>query len=171
MEGEAPSSPPESVGDVAAAREARCLAARALALAFLDGPRWCRLPVAGVEVGAADVEVLEEVEGGGRASSSSMANLTCVALPLLVERVKVADLPALLTEWNMSIKAANSPSIFVQESEQMCSSEELRKHVLSLSIALSSIAKILFSVVGTWVTFSVKLGSVQQTNSSQLLGR
>ena len=143
MEGEAPSSPPESVGDVAA----------------------------GVEVGAADVEVLEEVEGGGRASSSSMANLTCVALPLLVERVKVADLPALLTEWNMSIKAANSPSIFVQESEQMCSSEELRKHVLSLSIALSSIAKILFSVVGTWVTFSVKLGSVQQTNSSQLLGR
>ena len=137
MEGEAPSSPPESVGDVAAAREARCLAARALALAFLDGPRWRRLPVAGVEVGAADVEVLEEVEGGGRASSSSIANLTCVALPLLVERVRVADLPALLTEWNMSIKAANSPSIFVQESEQMCSSEELRKHVLSLSIALT----------------------------------
>ena len=117
MEGEAPSSPPESVGDVAAAREARCLAARALSLAFLDGPRWRRLPVAGVEVGAADVEVLEEVEGGGRASSSSMANLTCVALPLLVERVRVADLPALLTEWNMSIKAANSPSILVEESE------------------------------------------------------
>ena len=116
MEGEAPSSPPESVGDVAAAREARCLAARALALAFLDGPRWCRLPVAGVEAAGAESEV-EEVEGGSRASSSSMASFTWVALPLLVERVRVADLPALLTAWNMSIKAANSPSILVEESE------------------------------------------------------
>ena len=73
-EGGAPLSPPESVGDVAAAWAARCFAARALALAFLAGPRWHRLPVAGVKAAGAEAEV-EEVEGVSRASSSSMAAL------------------------------------------------------------------------------------------------
>ena len=117
-EGGAPLSPPGSVGDAAAAREARCFAARALALAFLAGPQWFRRPDAGVDAEAAEAEV-EEVEGRGRgrASSSSMASFTCVALPLLVGRVRVADLPAFLTEWNISIKTASSPSILAQESE------------------------------------------------------
>ena len=63
------------------------------------------------------LSLISSVEGGGMASSSSMASFTWVALPLMVERVRVADLPALLAAWNMSIKAANSSSILVEKSE------------------------------------------------------
>ena len=60
------------------------------------------------------------VEGDeGLASSSSTSSLTFVALPSLVDRVRVADLPAFLKELKMSIKLANSSPIFSTESEEM----------------------------------------------------
>ena len=60
------------------------------------------------------------VEGDeGLASSSSTSSLTFVALLPLVDRVRVADLPAFLKELKMSIKLANSSPIFSTESEEM----------------------------------------------------
>ena len=60
------------------------------------------------------------VEGDeGLASSSSTSSLTFVALLPLVDRVRVADLPAFLKELKMSIKLAKSSPIFSTESEEM----------------------------------------------------
>jgi len=90
---------PETGDDVAdAAWVAWYWAALAFALALFALLRRCRrwLPV----TGAAGVEGEDEVAveaGRGEASSSSISNLTVVAFPLLVERVKVADLPAFFT--------------------------------------------------------------------------
>ena len=54
----------------------------------------------------------------GLASLSSNSSLTLVALPPLVDIVRVADLPAFLMEWNKSIRVASSSPIFCSESEQ-----------------------------------------------------
>ena len=78
------------------------------------------------------------VEGDeGLASSSSTSSLTFVALLPLVDRVRVADLPAFLKELKMSIKLAKSSPIFSTESEEMKNfCEELTKHVLPLRLSM-----------------------------------
>ena len=55
--------------------------------------------------------------GEGSALSSSTSSLTLVAVPSLVDIVRVADLPAFLKARNMSNMEANSSTIFSTESE------------------------------------------------------
>ena len=55
----------------------------------------------------------------GLALSSTNSSLTLVALPPLVDIVRVADLPAFLMEWNKSIRVASLSPIFCSESEQI----------------------------------------------------
>ena len=67
--------------------------------------------------GTVEVEVDEGNEGGGVASSSSTSSLTLVACPLLIDIVKVADLPDFLDEWNISITEVSLSAIWSSESE------------------------------------------------------
>ena len=105
------------------ARNAWCRAARALALALLAAePRGRRWSPAAWQAGrdgteAGDVEWVELEMGEGSALSSSTSSLTLVAVPPLVDIVRVADLPAFLKTRNMSNMEANSSTIFSTESE------------------------------------------------------